>query len=167
MHLDAWATLLQWHESGEPITRITDEQETALLEGLPPDLDLARAPLSHSALAIQMPERKYWFVIARHEAQDPIFVAQDQMWAYPAPMITYVSNCHDGGLMSGYINLRDQPTPSHLQLIPGFALSSDGTCHRLSEAEIAEDDYRLALALSALYRGQGNIPIQSSQPMTS
>jgi hypothetical protein len=153
MYLNAWSALFLWDQIGKPITRITDEQEAALLEGLPPDLDLASAPLFHSALAIQMPERKYWFVIARHDAQAPIFVAQDQMWTFPASMITYASNCCDGDLMSGYINLRDRPTPSHLQLIPGFALSSDGTYHSLAEAEIAEHDYRLALALSALYRG--------------
>lgn len=152
MHLDAWATLFRWNQIGEPITRITEEQESALLEGLPPDLDLARTPLSQPALAIQMPERKYWFVIARHEAKEPIVVHGEQMWAFQNPIITYVSNCHDGLLMSGYVNLGDQPTPAHLRLYPGFALKSDGSCQPLAEAEITEDDYRLALALSAFYR---------------
>lgn len=156
VHLDAWATLYRWHEAGEPITRITPEAEDAILSGgLPPDLPLATAPLAQPALACQLPDRSQWIVIARHSpAPSHITLRAAHGWTFAQPVLTYCSNTETGGIMSGFVNLTDQPTLADLRLSPGRSIKSDGQIKSLSESEVTEDEYRLALAIHSLYRRQ-------------
>lgn len=154
--IDAWATLSRWNASGEAITRITDEQESAILaDPLPPNLPLATVPIRHGALACQLPALTDWIVIARHApAPARVTVRHPHGWDYAQPVLTYIANCGDkpDSIASGFVNLIDQPTPAALSLIPGRTIRADGSIPRLSEADITEEDYRLSLAIAALYR---------------
>lgn len=147
--VDAWATLSRWHQHGERVWRITpaaaDETADMLL---PPDLALATARTRGEAVAYQLPERSEWIVIARH-APAPCTVTvrgPDVGWAYAQPVLTYCTELADGALAAGYYNLIDQPTPARLELRPGTTLGLT-TLRALSAADIAEDEYRVALAL--------------------
>ena len=139
------------------MTRITEEMEDRLTcKPLPPDLPLATVPLRRQALACQLPEPGQWIVIARHAAEQPIQVYEALAWAERSPMLTYCASGasgHPDALRAGYINLRDQPTPAHLQLYKGTVTdqATDQPHHALTDADLITDDYLLTLALSALY----------------
>jgi hypothetical protein len=102
-------------------------------------------------VAVQLPDRDDWIVVARLLPSDIIVVHGSQTWAYAQPVITYVANSGTG-IAAGYIGLHDQPTLAHLHLVPGTFAQKHGTITPLTEADITEDDYRLAIALSVLYR---------------
>ena len=155
VQLDAWAALYAWHVAGEPITRLTDETEEAILASrLAPDFPLSTAPLTREALGIQTSERGNWIVIARVPGGTIIPVYGDISYGYRQPTLKYLSSTPSGnGYAAGYVNLEDQPTPSHLSLIPGT--SSDPETeqqHALTAVDITHDDYLLTLAIHTLYR---------------
>ena len=159
--LDAWATLYRWSRSGEPIVRLTDESEEAMLERpLQATLPLARAPLATEALACQLPSRSDWIVIARH-APAPCWVqVWEQIgWEYAQPVLTY-SGLLDGVTLSGYLSLEDMPTPADLRLQAGTLLRADGASTPLGEADVLPEEYALTMAVDALYRrrGKGGAP---------
>lgn len=145
--LDAWATLVRWHEHGERVWRISaaaaDETADMLL---PPDLPLATARVRGEAVAYQLPERSQWIVLARHAPAPCVVAVTEQVsWAWAQPLLTYCTLHDDGALASGYYSLTDQPTPATLSLRPGTTLGR--TLRALTEASIAEDEYRVGLAL--------------------
>ena len=147
VQLDAWATLWRWHAGGERIWRISaamaEETEDMLL---PPDLDLATARVRGEAVAYQLPQRSEWIVIARHApAPSKIPVHGAVRWAYAQPVLTYCANLAGGTLSAGYYSLADQPTPNQLSLRPGLTLGR--SIRALTEASIAEEEYRVMLAL--------------------
>ena len=159
VQLDAWATLWRWHAIGEPITRITPEAEDAMLDQpLPPDLPLATARTRSEALAVQLPDPREWIVIARHPGNATIIVQSQHCYGYAQPLLTYCASSARGsesGYTSGYINLIDQPTIGDVRLYAGTI--TDAFTERqqaLTEAEITDDDYRLAIAIHALYSRQ-------------
>ena len=153
VHLDAWATLWRWHQVGEPIIRITEEAEDAIISGgLPASLRLADAPLSKEALACQLPDRSQWVVIARHSPGPcTVQVWEQHGWTFAQPVLTYCANTESGGIMSGFVNLIDMPTVADLRLIPGKLITKDGRTPDLTESEVTEDEYRLHLAIHSLY----------------
>lgn len=65
-------------------------------------------------------------------------------------MLTYATEI-DGGLASGFFSFLDMPTPGRMELRPGTTLGLAGSRER-GEAEVAEEDYRVALGLATLYR---------------
>lgn len=147
VQLDAWATLWRWHAGGERVWRISaamaEETEDMVL---PPDLDLATARTRGEAVAYQLPLRSEWIVLARHvpaPAEIPVYGAA--RWAYAQPVLTYCTVLADGTLSAGYYSLTDQPTPARLSLRPGITLGR--SIRALTEASIAEEEYRVALAL--------------------
>ncbi len=154
VQLDAWATLLAWHTAGEPVTRLTDETEDAILSRpLPPDLALATAPLRRESLGIQCSERGVWVVIARHPAGVSIGVQDTVSYGFRQPLLTYIAN-HPGGTgyAAGYVNLIDQPTPSRLTISPGTIMDAATERVRpLGNEAITHDDYLLTLAIHVLY----------------
>lgn len=147
VQLDAWATLWRWHAGGERVWRISaamaEETEDMVL---PPDLDLATARVRGEAVAYQLPLRSEWIVLARHvPAPSVIPVYGAARWAYAQPVLTYFTALADGTMSAGYYSLTDQPTPSRLSLRPGITLGQ--SIRALTEASIAEEEYRVALAL--------------------
>lgn len=150
--LDTWATLARWHLAGEPCIRLTDEQEQAVIDRpLPPDMPLADAPLRTEALAIALPERAGWLVIARHPERAVIPVREDVSYSLGPALITYVAGERDGEISAGYVSLRDMPTPGQLTLRPGRHYAATGKVRRVSDSEHATDDYRLAVGITVLY----------------
>lgn len=155
VQLDAWATLWRWHTSGEPMTRMTNEAESAMLSHpLPSDLRLASVALQAEALAVQLPPRD-WIVIARHPAGAIIPVHGSHSYGYAQPVLTYMASSAIGsahGYRSGYVSLTDQPTVADLQLYAGTLTDSatERQIH-LGTADAAEDEYTLHLAIHALY----------------
>lgn len=147
--IDGWATLWLWHRHGEAVWRISAEQAERLLdEPLPPDLPLATAPTRGRAVAYQLPERREWVVLARHEAKAaiPIYAGLEPI-AYDRPTLTYITETDDG-LDTGYYSLIDQPTPAALSLRPGYGL----LLGRLTQVDISEVDYRVSLAIAQHFR---------------
>jgi hypothetical protein len=147
IYVDAWATLYRWHEAGERVWRISqavaDETEDMCL---PSDLDLATARTRGEAVTYQLPVRSEWIVIARHApAPCEVRVHGDVRWAYAQPVLTYCTMLADGSLAAGYYSLADMPTPDLLTLRPGATLGR--SVRALTEASIAEEEYRVALAL--------------------
>ena len=131
--IDAWATLYQWHRTGEQAWRITPEQAQRLLdEPLPADIPLATATTRAPAMLYQLPERRQWILLARHQAHQPTPSPAEgpAAWAFAQPLLTYCTTLEDGTLAAGHFNLLDQPTP----------------------ATIAEEDYRVSLAIAQHYR---------------
>lgn len=148
--IDAWASLYRWHVTGERVWRISDEQADRLMdEPLPPALNLATAPVRGEAVAYQLPDRSEWIVLARHAPAPCLVVVHgDCRWSYAQPVLTYCTELPDGSLASGYFSLADMPTPSVLELRPGMTMLSGP----LTAAEIAEEDYRVSLAIAQHYR---------------
>lgn len=145
--LDAWASLVRWHECGERVWRITpaaaDETADMLL---PADLPLATAPVRAEAVCYQLPDRSQWIIIARHTpAPCEVVVRGGVRFAYAQPVLTYCTLLADDTLASGFASLVDQPTPVELTLAPGHRYGR--TLRALTEAECAEEDYRMSLAL--------------------
>lgn len=156
VQLDAWSTLWRWHAIGAPITRITPEAEDAMLDKpMPPDLPLATARTRSEALAVQLPDPSEWLVIARHPANATIIVQSQHCYGYAQPLLTYCGSSSRGsadGYTSGFINLIDQPTLAEVRLYAGTI--TDAITERqqaLTDADVTSDDYRLALAIHALY----------------
>lgn len=148
--IDAWASLYAWHQSGERVWRITAEQAGRLLdEPLPDAIMLESSPTRGPAVCYELPSRRDWIVLARH-APPPceIVVFENLRWAYGEPILTYCTELENGTLSSGYFNLRDYPNPSKIQIRPGYGLISG----KLTMAEIAEEDYRVSLAIAQHYR---------------
>lgn len=155
VQLDAWATLWRWHTSGEPMTRLTIDAESAMLSRpLPGTLSLATVPLQDEALAVHLPPRD-WIVIARHPAQSIITVHGQHCYSYAQPVLTYMASSAVGskdGYRSGYVSLIDQPTVADLQLYAGtLTVSATEQQIDLGTADAAEDEYTLHLAIHALY----------------
>ncbi len=152
--LDAWAALWAWDAAGQPVTRITDEAEHAILaHPLPADLPLATAPTRRgAAIGCIMPERTLWAVVARIDARQGIPVYGAQSFGHTQPLLVWLRNEEGDGISAGYYSLHDQPTLGSLHLLPGTSLRADGTTRPLGAAEVAEDDYRVLLALHYLYR---------------
>lgn len=155
---DAWATLWRWHQAGEPIVRITEEMESALLARPPdPATPLANVPLQREALACQLPDRSQWMVVARH-APAPAYIPVhgEHGWAYGEPVLTYCGSSALGtesGLVSGFVNLLDQPTLGALLLGAGTITAAVSEEPRpLQETAILADDYRFTLALAEFLR---------------
>lgn len=147
VQLDAWATLARWHEHGERVWRISaaaaDETADMLL---PPDLSLATARTRGEAVAYQLPDRPEWIILARHApAPCVVPVAEGVSWAWGQPLLTYCTLLDGGPMAAGYYSLTDQPTPARLSLRPGNTLGQ--TLRALTEASIAEEEYRVGLAL--------------------
>lgn len=180
IQLDAWASLLTWHQSGEQVWRIREEQAERLLdEPLPAELDLATAPTRGHAVCYTLPDRREWIVLARIPANHTITVHGDLGWAYRQPVLTYCTTI-GARLASGYLQLLDQPHPPDLALRPGTALfrrlpptslagvsetvhspshppgggPGDGNFsqRQLGDADIVEEDYRVSLAIAQHYR---------------
>lgn len=151
--IDAWSTLYRWSRAGEPIVRLTEEAEEAMLDRpLPADLPLMRAPLATEALACQLPTRSDWIVVARH-VPEPAWVQVwgELGWRFSDPVLTYVARL-EGQVAAGYLSLLDHPTPADLRLRPGWLLRADGRAERLGEAEVMVDEFALALGVDALFR---------------
>lgn len=111
---DAWATLFRWHQAGERVWRVKGPSAALL-----PGLDLARAPTIASAVLYQLDDRSEWILVARHGAAEAIAVkAPDMVFAYPEPMLTYLTPVADT-LASGVVNLQEMPTPADLWLPAG------------------------------------------------
>jgi len=146
--LDAWASLWRWHDTGERTWRITSEHEDALMANpLPSDLPLATAKRRGPAVAYQLPDRRQWIVLAYHDGKrEPITVLGPEIgWSYSQPILTFATMIDDA-LASGYYNLTDQPTPADLHLRPGTSLRG-----ALTAADIVEEDYRVAIAITDYY----------------
>ena len=146
--LDSWATLEAWHRHGERVWRISRAvaEETADML-LPPDLSLATAATRGPAVAYQLPDRAEWIVIARHAPAPSAITVRgpDIGWGWRQPLLTYCTELDDGTLAAGYYSLTDQPTPARLSLRPGVTLGL--TLRQLTAASIAEEEYRVGLAL--------------------
>lgn len=147
--LDAWASLVRWHECGERVWRISaaaaDETGDMLL---PADLPLATARVRAEAVCYQLPARETWIVLARHApAPCEVIVRGDLRWAYRQPVLTYCTQIDDS-LASGIYNLDDCPTAGSLPLTiaPGTSLGLRGV-RPLGEAEVSEEEARISLAL--------------------
>lgn len=152
--LDAWTALVAWHQAGEPVTRLTDEAEDAILaQPLPADLPLATARVRRGgAIAVIMPERSLWIILARLAAQQPVPVQDGWTLGRRQAILAYVRNDPDSrGIAAGYYSLEDHLTLGSLHLRPGTTLRADGTTRPLGEADTADDDYRVLLALHQLY----------------
>lgn len=154
--IDAWSTLYRWSRSGEPVVRLTEEAEEAMLDRpLSATLLLDRAPLATEALACQLPTRSDWIVVARHTpAPCWVQVWQELGWHFGQPHLTYVAIL-DGHMAAGGLTLEDHPTPASLRLRPGWLLRVDGSAAPLGEADIMADEFALALGVDALYRRSG------------
>ena len=147
--LDAWASLVRWHQSGEPVWRISSAMadETADMV-LPPDLPLATARVRAEGVCYQLPDRSEWIVIARHApAPCVVDVKHPLALAYRQPLLTYATMV-DGTLCSGYYSLADYTHIGALpvRIAPGSTLTPRGR-RQLGDAETAEEDARVALAL--------------------
>lgn len=142
--LDGWASLYRWHESGERVWRIEEDDEPP---ALPDDLPLATAPLFAPAVCYHGPDRAEWIVVARHAAEEPIPTGEGLApFAYPDPVITYAALIGKT-LASGFVNLADQPTPSALYLMAGKSAE-----RWLDDDDIAPEETRLRRALRYWYR---------------
>ena len=147
VQLDAWATLARWHAGGERVWRISaaaaDETADMLL---PLDLPFSTARTRGEAVAYQLPDRHEWIILARHApAPCVVPVAEGVSWAFRQPLLTYCTELDGGTLAAGYYSLADQPTPAQLVLSPGNTLGQ--SLRALTEASIAEEEYRVGLAL--------------------
>jgi len=150
--IDAWAALSAWHAAGEPMLRLTDEAEDALLtRGLPPDLPLATAATTRrgDALLIQTPDRAHHVIVARLAQDAAVPIADGAALTMSGRLLVYCIPAEP--LSAGYYQLRDQPTPSALHLLPGLVARADGTTLELSDAALALDDYFVTLGILALY----------------
>ena len=151
--LDTWAALWAWHAAGEPVTRLTDEAEDAILtRPLPASLPLEVAHTRRgAALGCIMPERSLWVILARLQARQRVTVHGGQVFAHRQPVLVYLRNDEAGGIGAGYYSLQDHPTLGSLSLRPGTLHRADGTALALGDSETADDDYRVLLALHSLY----------------
>lgn len=147
--LDAWASLVRWHEAGERVWRISaaaaDETGDMIL---PADLPLATARVRAEAVCYQLPDRSEWIVLARHTPAPCTVVVRDPLaWAYRQPVLTYCTIVDDR-LASGYYSLADYPTAGALPVTirPGHVYGAAGV-RPLGEIAAAEEDSRIALAL--------------------
>lgn len=147
--LDAWASLVRWHECGERVWRISaaaaDETGDMLL---PPDLSLATARVRAEAVCYQLPDRETWIVLARHApAPREVLVRGEVRWAFRQPVLTYCTEI-DGALAAGYYSLADYPTAGALpvSIRPGTVHGLTGV-RPLGDAETTEEEARLSLAL--------------------
>lgn len=147
--IDSWASLLRWHECGERVWRISraaaDETADMLLL---PELPLATARVRAEAVCYQLPDRETWVVLARHApAPRRVTVRDDVCWDYAQPVLTYCTMV-DGALAGGYYSLADYPTAGVLPLSirPGTSIGLHGA-RQLGNAEVAEEDARVSLAL--------------------
>jgi hypothetical protein len=150
--IDGWAALTAWHAAGEPMLRLTDESEDALLtRGLPPDLALATAPTTRrgDALLIQTPDRAHHVIVARLAQDATVPIADGAALTMSGRLLVYC--IPQEFFAAGYYQLRDQPTPSALQLLPGLVARADGTAIELSDSALALDDYLVTLGILALY----------------
>jgi hypothetical protein len=150
--IDAWAALTAWHAAGEPMLRLTDEAEDALLSlGLPPDLPLATAPTTRrgDALLIQTPDRAHHVLVARLAQDAQVPICEGASLHLTGRLLVYCIPQEQ--LASGFFQLRDQPTPADLHLLPGLVARADGTTIQLSDADISVDDYLVTLGILALY----------------
>lgn len=151
--LDAWASLVRWHECGERVWRISaaaaDETGDMLL---PADLPLATARVRAEAMCYQLPDRREWIVLARHApAPREVVVSGPVRWAFHQPVLTYCTQI-DGNLSAGYYSLENYPTPAKLPLtlMPGTSLGLQAV-RALGPADVVEEDARIALALLQHY----------------
>ena len=155
VHLDAWATLYRWHAEGERIWRVTEQEEAWMLDHpLPARLPLIDAPVRAEALAVQLPDRSEWVVIARHAtAPVTIPVHGDVRFGYTQPLLTYCSpgsRTDDGSLGSGFVNLIDQPEYGSIRLIAGTLTGEQDAAERqLTKDELGMDAYRLLVGINA------------------
>lgn len=150
--IDAWAALTAWHAAGEPMLRLTDEAEDALLtHGLPPDLQLATARTTRrgDALLVQTPDRAHHVLVARLAQDAHVPICEGASIHLTGRLLVYCIPQEQ--LASGFFQLRDQPTPADLHLLPGLVARADGTSIQLSDADITVDDYLATLGILALY----------------
>lgn len=158
VQIDAWATLWRWNAAGEPVHRMTEAEEADILDHpLPASLPLLTAPARAGALAVQLPVRSDWIVIARHApAPITIPVVGDVCYGFAQPLLTYCTPGSGSGpnsLGSGFVNLLDQPTMADLRLGAGTVTGGQAAkIVPLSDSDLVTDDYRLTLAIAALYR---------------
>lgn len=143
--LDGWASLYRWHQAGERVWRIEEDDAPPALRD---DLPLATAPIYAPGVCYHGPERAEWIVVARHAAAEPVYYgeAAEQAYAYPAPVITYAALIGTT-LASGFLNLSDQPTPAALYLLAGRSAE-----RWLDDDDIAPEETRLRRALRHWYR---------------
>ena len=138
---DAWASLFRWHEAGEHVYRIQE-----IKPDLPPELDLANAPVIHESSCYELPGGKDRIVLARHQASQPIVIhAPEAVYAYPDPLLTYCTELAGGALASGVLNLVESPRYRDLYLPAGKSSGKSGE-RWLHQDEIAEEERRLRLA---------------------
>lgn len=150
--LDAWAALWAWHKAGEPVLRLTDEAEDALIShGLPADLHLATCQTARrgDAIMLQTPDRAHHVLAARLPLDAIIPVHGSVAYAYRGRILVYCIPAES--LASGYHNLSDQPTPAALHLHPGTILRADGSTSPVADSDLMQDDYLATLAILALF----------------
>lgn len=145
--VDAWASLVAWHQGGELVYRVRSDVRTP---AIPPDLALAIAPVVRHGVCYVL-DRSEWIIVARHDADAMIPIrAPERVIGYPAPVLTYCTELAGGQLSSGYVNLRDQPTPRHLRIYPGASQTELGP-RPLGAEELGEEMIRLARVLPLYY----------------
>lgn len=151
--LDAWASLIRWHECGERIWRISaavaDEVGDMVL---PPDLALATARVRAEAVCYQLPDRTEWIVLARHApAPREVVVRGEVRWAFRQPLLTYCTEI-GGALCAGYYSLADYPAAGQLPLsMPAGTSLGLRRARPLGETETLEEESRVSLALLQHY----------------
>ena len=145
---DGYAALSAWIEQGMPIERIVLED----VRLVPPTLDLARDRLASPACGYILPTRRDWIVLARRAAQEPVRLSPRAAWAYPQPMLVY---CGWRGerrvIVSGAVNLADDPTPATMRLAAGKCYGELGAAD-LTDDEAQDDLLMLAIPLARFYR---------------
>lgn len=144
---DGFAALAKWIEYGECIHRLTSEQAIEARRGLPPDLRLAQDEC-RGAVAYQLLDREQWIVLARVPARDPVAIQTAVAFAYPEPMLVYITALEEWA--TGCINLRDAPTPDKLRITPG-QLYRELYSQPLEREDIQPEVRRLAMVLPHFY----------------
>jgi hypothetical protein len=128
---------------GEPVPlargRRTHLPNPEAKSDLSPELDLVRAPVHYEACGYELPGRKAWIVVARHQPSQTIVLrAPEAVFAYPEPMLSYCTNLPNAALASGVINLVESPRYGDLYLPAGK--SGERWLH---QDEIAKEEQRL------------------------
>lgn len=140
--VDAYVSLCVWREAGAHVFRVRNGVRAPALDA---DLALASAPVGREG-QLYVLGRRDWVVLARARAMQGYHVSPGRSLGFRDPLLCYCMRDADERLMSGYINLREQPTPRHLRLLAGTA-TGELWSRVLEREEVAEEGVRLARVL--------------------
>jgi hypothetical protein len=147
---DAWATFHRWHETGEKEAAISRKSAPQVRE----DLLLADAATRADAILFRL-DNADWIILARHAARQRIDVPGGRPYAFPDPMITYVTSTPNRkGIAAGCYNLKAMPRWDDLQLSPGGSETLEGNARWLSSTDLTHEQRLLDVALRYFYTPQ-------------